>query len=153
MAKDNRDRTLDIITHVIGIFSGFIGALIVYLLTRDRITKSHSVNALNWQISIAIYYMLFMVLSMASTLLMDAYPNVYIIFPFSIILGLLALLNLIFCIIAAFKASEGKYWKYPLSIDFISIVGKENINEAKREVRKAYREVKRDIRKESKRKK
>jgi uncharacterized Tic20 family protein len=34
-------------------------------------------------------------------------------------LGILALLNLIFAIVAAIKANDGQVWVYPLSIKFL----------------------------------
>ncbi len=44
MAKDN---TLAVITHLLGLISGFIGPLIVLFITADEQAKAHSKQALN----------------------------------------------------------------------------------------------------------
>lgn len=101
MAKDN---TIAIITHVFGLFTWFIGALIVYLATEDKQTKEHAKKALNWQFSLLIYGFISLIL----ILLLVGF----------ILLPILGLLNLIFCVIAAIKAADGKLWDYPLAIKF-----------------------------------
>ena len=106
MARTNSSdqRTLAIITHILGILTGFIGPLIVMLVAKDKQTKNHARNALNWQLSTIIYFIISFILIL-------------------ILIGILfivaiAVLNIIFCIMAAIKASEGKLWKYPLTIQF-----------------------------------
>lgn len=53
MAKDN---TLNIITHILGYFTNWIGPLIILLVTKEKDVKEHAKKALNWQISLIIYY-------------------------------------------------------------------------------------------------
>ncbi len=144
------DRTLKIVTHIIGIFAGILGALIIFILTADRSVKRHARNALNWQISLLIYSAVIFILSFLSTFSMSIFPRVHIIFPFSFALSLLTVLNIIFCIVAAVKASEGILWAYPLSINFIAKIGEKNIEKGKQELRKAFKEVRDDIQKEIK---
>jgi|GEM_PF-7038831 len=45
--KKAEDRTLAIITHVIGIFALIIGAALIFILTKDRSVKKHAKNALD----------------------------------------------------------------------------------------------------------
>jgi len=50
------DKTLAIITHILGWFTGFIGPLIVLLVTQSTNVKNHAKQALNWQFSLLIYF-------------------------------------------------------------------------------------------------
>lgn len=152
VAKE-QDNTLAIITHAIGIFSSVFGALLVFVLTKDREVKKHAKNALNWQISLIVYLVVLFLLSVVSLFLMRAFSNVYILFPFSFVISVLQILNIVFCIVAAFKASEGEIWKYPLSINFIGMINEKDIEKGKKELKKTYKKVKSEIKKELKTKK
>lgn len=105
MSKQNN--TLPILTHLLGLFTGFLGPLIILLISTEKKAKDHSKIVLNWQFSLIIYFII-------SAILM------IILIGF---LGFIALgvMNLIFSIIGTVKASEGKVWKYPLSIKFFKI--------------------------------
>ncbi len=105
MVKQTQDKTLAILTHILGLIAWFIPALIIYLISEDKYTKEHAKNALNWQISLVIYLV-------ASFILIILIIGIFTLIAFSI-------LNLVFSIIAAVKASEGISWKYPLAIPFI----------------------------------
>lgn len=142
-----KDETLAILTHAMGIFVYLFGALLVFLLTKDSRVKKHARLALNWQISLAIYYVFFLATSSISAILMGGFPNIYIIFPFGLILSGLVVINIIFSIIASVKANEGEYWKYPLSLNMIEKIGEKKINKGKRELRKVYKEIKGDLKK------
>src|SRR3989344_553749 len=108
MAKNKSDdQTLEVLTHILGLFTGFIGALIILLVSESKGVKNHAKYALNWQISSLIY----MVVSI---------PLMLVLIGFATLFATI-ILNLIFCIIAAVKASEGKLWKYPLSMPFFKI--------------------------------
>ena len=97
------EKLVIILTHLAGIFLWIFPALIVYLVSEDGI-KSHVKNALNWQISLIIYSGISWILAI-----------VLIGFLF---IWLLPILNTIFCIIAAIKASQDKEYRYPMSIRF-----------------------------------
>ena len=105
MAK--RDNTLPILTHLLGLFTGFLGPLIILLVSKDKYTKSHSKVVLNWQFSLLIYFAI-------SSLLM------LILIGF-IGFAALGIMNTIFSIIGAVKANEREIWKYPLSIKFFKM--------------------------------
>lgn len=102
MAKDT---TMGILAHILAIFLGFIGPLIILLIAKDEESKKHAKTALNWQLSLIIYFIVAGILSL-----------ILIGILLFVILGIL---NIIFCILAAVKASEGEVWKYPLSIGFL----------------------------------
>jgi len=98
-------RTLAILAHVLGLIAYFIGPLIILLVTEDKDVKKHARNALNWQISLIIYFIVAGIL-------------VFLLIGF-LLLPALAIVNIVFSIMAAVKASNDELWKYPLSIQFL----------------------------------
>ena len=93
--------TIAAITHILGLLTWVIGPLVVLFVSEDPFVKQNAKNAVMWQLMLAIYMIVSVILVI-----------VLIGIVFIIILGLL---DLIFCIMAAVKASEGKTWKYPLT--------------------------------------
>ena len=93
--------------HLLGIFTCIVGPLIVWLVKKDshKFIDEHGKASLNWQISVLIY----------------AIVSSFLIFVFIglILLPILGILNLIFCVIAALKASDGLPYSYPLAIKFL----------------------------------
>lgn len=105
MVGKDEGRVLAILAHIFGIFIGFLGSLVILIASEDKSVKKHARNALNWQLSLIVYLVISAILAL-----------ILIGFLLMIILGVL---NVIFCIIAAIKASEGKKWEYPLTIKFL----------------------------------
>jgi uncharacterized Tic20 family protein len=108
-AASQEDRTLAMLTHLSGIILGFIVPLVIWLVNKDKPDKGwlndQAKEALNFQITIAIAYVICMVLAVI------------------IIGGLLApvvwIINVIFCIIAGLKANEGAAYRYPFALRLI----------------------------------
>ena len=100
------EKIISAMVHIIGIFVWFIPSLVVYLTAEDKFTKDNARNALNWQISALIYVVISFIL--------------IIVLIGLLFLALIFLANLIFCIVAAIKASQGKAWKYPAAINLIN---------------------------------
>ena len=107
------EKNMGIVVHLAS-FSGYLipfgsilGPLIVWLMKRDELpfVDSCGRNCLNFKISMAIYAMISAVLMLVGIGF--------------ILLGIIAILDIVFTIIAAMKASEGESYKYPLSINFI----------------------------------
>jgi len=96
--------------HLGGIFFGFLPALIGYLVLRDRgpFIREHTAAALNFQISLVIYSAAIAILGVVTF---------FIGFLLFIPLGIFAL---VFMIIAAIAANEGRRYAYPLTIHFVS---------------------------------
>jgi len=88
-------------------FGSILGPLIVWLMKRDELpfVDSCGRNCLNFKISVAIY----MVVSAILMLIGIGF----------ILLAMLAIADIVLTIIAAIKASEGKVYQYPMSINFI----------------------------------
>ena len=108
-------RTWCVLCHasaLLGLFFHFLGhlggPLIVWLMKRGDSPEidAHGKESLNFQISMLIY---------------DAVAAILCIVLIGIpILIALWVLNTVFVIIASVKASEGKFYRYPITIRFIS---------------------------------
>ena len=107
-------RTWTILCHasaLLGVFLHFpghlLGPLIVWLAKRDDSPEidAHGKESLNFQISMLIY---------------DAIAAIFclVLIGFAF-LAILWILNTIFVIVASLKASEGKLYRYPMTIRFI----------------------------------
>ncbi len=103
----NDDKTIAILTHLSGIFFGFIVPLVVWLVSRDSkpwLTEEGK-EALNFQITVTIGYIV---------------STVLIVVLIGAALALAVwLFNLIFCIMAAVQTSQGKQYRYPLTLRLI----------------------------------
>ena len=108
-AAPQEDRTIALITHLSGIIAGFIVPLIMWLINKDKPEKSwltdQSKEALNFQITLLIVYVVGVILSV-------------------ILIG--ALINLIawiacivFSIIAGLAANKGEAYRYPFALRLI----------------------------------
>lgn len=103
----NDDKTIAILTHLSGIFFGFIVPLIVWLVSRDEkpwLTEEAK-EALNFQITVTIGYIVSTVLIVV---LIGAALAVAV-----------WLFDVIFCIMAAVQTSQGKQYRYPLTLRLI----------------------------------
>lgn len=86
---------------------GFAAPIVLWLINRDNKTVDiHGKNIANFLISILIY-------SAISTVLC-------IILVGFVLLAIITILEIVFAIIAAVKASNDESWKYPLSITFFA---------------------------------
>lgn len=107
-ALDGMDpKTLAMLTHLAGLVFGFIPSLIVYLLKpNDPFVRHHASQALNFQITLIIAY----VVAAALILLLIGLLLLPVIF-----LGSIAIQ-----IVAALAANRGEYYKIPLAIPLLS---------------------------------
>jgi len=94
--------------HLGGIFFGFIPALVIFLIYRDRdpFVRRHATQALNFQIIATIAYVI------SWTLLF--------IFIGALLLPLVGLAVLVFSIIAAIAANKGEDYTYPMVPQMVS---------------------------------
>jgi uncharacterized Tic20 family protein len=90
-----------------GILLGFIGPLIVMLVfgPRNAFVKKESTEALNFQITVLIGYLIGFVLSI-------------IVIGIFVIIAV-AIVSIIFIIIAAVKNNQGIEYRYPICIRFV----------------------------------
>jgi uncharacterized Tic20 family protein len=95
-------------------FSGFIiplgfilGPLIVWLMKRDEYpaVEKHGKAALNFQISMTIYFIISVLLA-------------FIVIGY-VFLVALVIMEIVFVVLASIKAQEGGFYEYPLTIHFV----------------------------------
>ena len=103
------DRTIALLTHLSGIIAGFIVPLIIWLINKDKPEKSwltdSSVEALNFQITIAIAYVICIVLS--------------VIIIGGLLMPIVWLVNLIFCILGGVAVHTGEADRSPFALRLI----------------------------------
>jgi uncharacterized Tic20 family protein len=87
---------------------GVFAAVVMWLISREksRMADRHGRAIVNWLLSKMIYFLI----SFFLTFLIIGIPMLWI----------LAAVSVIFPIIGAVRASEGRFWPYPLSIEFFS---------------------------------
>ncbi len=102
------ERNLAMLAHLLGIFTGFIGALVIWLIKKDesRFVAEEAKEALNFQITMGIAFVV-------------AWALAFILIGFFLI-PVLFIANFIFCILAAVSASKGNPYKYPVAIRLVS---------------------------------
>ena len=102
-------RTMALVAHLLGIFTWFIGPLIIWMINKDDSSQGFVIDqakeALNFQITITIAMLICIVLM--------------IVIIGGLLAPLVGLLNLVFCIIAAVKANNGEYYRYPFTLRLI----------------------------------
>lgn len=107
MAK-NKDNVMAILAHILGLFIGFIGPLITFLVGKDdAYALKHSKSALNWQLSLLIYMIVSGILAM-------------VLIGF-VLMAILGILNIVFSIKGAINAANNKQYVYPFSIKFFKV--------------------------------
>jgi uncharacterized Tic20 family protein len=101
------EKTMGMLAHAGGIFFGFLPALVIYLTkgNESSFVKEESKEALNFQITLAIAYVI-------STVLII------------VLIGLLMMLvvwvaSVAFMIMAAIAVNNGKSYRYPINIRLI----------------------------------
>jgi len=102
-------RTMALAAHLLGIFTWFIGPLIIWLINKDDAGKAfvtdQAKEALNFQITITIAMLICIVLT--------------IVIIGGILAPIVGILNLVFCIIAAVKANNGEAYRYPFALRLV----------------------------------
>ena len=104
-ADKSDQRTLAVLTHILTLVAHFIAPLIILLVSKDEYVKKHARRALNWQISAIIYFVVSFVLVLVLV-------GIFLLIA-------LAVLDLVFVIIAAVKAGNDELWDYPMAIRFL----------------------------------
>ena len=112
MAKKQQssdDKVMAMLPHLLSIFTGFIGPLIIYLVNQDKKNNKYvfdnAKHALNFQISLIIYMVISFIL-------------VFVIIGIPMLIAL-SIFALVFEIIATVRSYNGEIYTYPLEIPFI----------------------------------
>jgi len=111
--KSKDERTWGMLCHL-SAFAGFvvplgsiIGPLVIWLIKREEypFVNDQGKEALNFQISIAIYFAISFVLA-------------FVLIGF-VLLAAVGILFLVFTIIATIRANEGEAYRYPMTIRLV----------------------------------
>jgi len=104
----NDDKNIATITHLGGTVFTFIPSLIVWILKKDdnAYIADQAKEALNFQISVLLAYLVSWMLA-------------FILIGF-LFVGIVWLVNIVFCIIAAISTSKGETYRYPLCLRLIN---------------------------------
>jgi uncharacterized Tic20 family protein len=98
------EKTMALLSHILTIVAPVLAPLIIYLIKKDEspFIAEHAKESLNFQITMFIVCFL-LVITIIGILLV----------------WIIALLALVFVIIATLRASEGKLYKYPFAVRLI----------------------------------
>ena len=101
------EKTWSVLVHVGGIFFGWVAPLVGYLLLKDRgpFVRHHVVAALDFQLTLAIAYVIGMATSFVGVGL--------------VILLATWSLSVVFGVLAARATNDGASYRYPFAIDFV----------------------------------
>lgn len=107
-ASANNSAQMAMLTQVLGIFTGFLGPLIMYVVygEKDPFVKHHAAEALNFQITLFIGY----VVSVVLMFILIGFITFFVVW-----IG-----GLVFCVMAAIAANKGEWYRYPINIRLIS---------------------------------
>ena len=105
--SDSDARLWAMLGQLSGIILGFVGSLIIMLVfgPRSAFVKKESTEALNFQITVTIAYVVSFIL-------------MFILIGFVLFLAVW-ILNIVFCIIAGMKNNQGLEYRYPLTFRFV----------------------------------
>ena len=108
------DRTLAMLIHLLGIVSGFVGPLVLWLMKREqsRFVDHQGRQALNFHITLAIASIVLFIVSVPLSILTCGFGMLVVI---PLLLGI-ALFGLILSVVAGLRAREGVWYEYPLAI-------------------------------------
>jgi len=114
---DENERTFGMLVHLLGIFTGFLGPLVIWLIKKDEMpfVDDQGKEALNLQITALFVFMALFIL-----LIMLSWLNS----TFGLILGILLMLLwvafgisvLVFQIMATVAANKGQYYRHPVCL-------------------------------------
>ncbi len=108
LVPSNDDKNIATITHLSGILFSFIPSLIVWLLKKDdnEYLSAQAKEALNFQLTILLAQFVAGIL-------------IAILVGF-LLLGIIWLINVVLCIVAAISTSNGETYRYPLCLRLIN---------------------------------
>lgn len=102
------DKSMGMLSHILGIFTGFLGPLVIWLTQKDTSpwAGDEAKEALNFQITMAIGWFVSGLLSF--------------VFIGFLLMPVIGLVSLIFSIMGAMEANKGNHYKYPFALRLIN---------------------------------
>lgn len=113
----DEERNLGLLTHVLGLFFGFVPSLIIYFIKKDEseYLKKLTTEALNFQITYIIYSFGYAIFSSIFDVITFGFGLIITIPLMFILLGAFY----VFGILAAIDAHKGKIYNFPFIIRLI----------------------------------
>lgn len=101
------EKTMAMLAQLLGVLTGFVGPLVMYLIAKDDqpFWKHHAAEALNFQITVAIAYLVSAVLM----LVVIGFLTFFVVWIGALVLGIMATL----------AANRGEWYRYPVSIRMV----------------------------------
>ncbi|MDP6106860.1 MAG: DUF4870 domain-containing protein [Candidatus Brocadiia bacterium] len=101
------ERSMATLCHILAIFTGFLGPLIIWLVKKDEspFVDDQGKEALNFQITIAIA-------GFVGAALTAVFIGCFIV-------AAVVVCDILFCILGAAQANKGERYRYPVCIRFI----------------------------------
>jgi uncharacterized Tic20 family protein len=122
----SEERTWSILTHVLGIVAGFISALVLFLLFKDRgpFVRAHTVTEWNFQLTMLLLDGGAFIFSFSTFFTIDPDssgppPGLALFFVGYFLILATYVLRIVFGIIAAVAANKGVFYRYPIAIRFV----------------------------------
>lgn len=117
--------TLSVLSHVGFVIAAVLLALVIRLTEgkKNDYTRHHSTEALNFQLTFLLVWLVSMfAVVTASTVAFgstdDGSGSPWVLLPFVALFGVYAG-GIVFAIVGAVRASQGQWWRYPVSIRFV----------------------------------
>ena len=100
-------RTLAMLAHLLGLLTGFVGPLVIYLINgeKDPFVRHHAAESLNFQITLTIA-------AVGSALAM-------LVLVGFLLLPVVMLGGIVLQVIGAVKANAGEWWRYPVNLRLV----------------------------------
>jgi hypothetical protein len=105
---DKDSVTMGMLCHLLGIFTGFLGPLIIWLMKKDSspFVNDQGKESLNFQIT-------------AFVALLICIPLIYVFCIGAILMAVVHVVRIVFGIIATIQANKGIAYRYPLTFRLI----------------------------------
>lgn len=116
-ATTHDDRTMGMLVHLLGLLTGIIGVLILWLVKKNesRFVDHHGKEALNFQLTLLVYMICFMALAFILAVVTMGL-GMFVVFPLIFVISIGAL---VLEILACMAANRGEWHRYPMTIRFI----------------------------------
>ena len=100
-------RTLAMLAHLLGLLTGFVGPLVLYLVNGDKdpFVRHHAAESLNFQITLTIA-------------VVGSFLAVFVLVGF-LLLPVVIVGGIVLQIIGAVKANAGEWWRYPVNLRLV----------------------------------
>ena len=123
-----------ILVHLLGLFTGFFGPIILYAVSDNEFTRTNARHAINWHVTLFVLAIAAIVMFVLGadeiTVLGEATEVSLLPAPLDIVVGLVGFLLIIilvigifltfvYTIVATLKSISGSVWTYPGAIGFV----------------------------------